>query len=142
MRVAITGVSGHVGPFVVAEMVAHGHDVVGVDLRPPSEPVGTFYSADVEDVAALVDAFSDCHAVVHLAAIRAPHIVSDEATYTINTVGATCALEAAIRVGARRFRPGLFRFSARLLLPGIERYNLTIFRSTKIILFGRRTIMR
>jgi nucleoside-diphosphate-sugar epimerase len=103
VRVAITGVSGHVGPFVAAEMASHGHEVVGVDLVPPSEPVGTFYSADVEDEAALVEAFRDCHAVVHLAAIRAPHIVSDEATYRINTVGTTCALEAAVRVGARRF---------------------------------------
>lgn len=103
MRVAITGVSGHVGPFVAAEMAAHGHDVVGVDLRPPPEPVGEFYPADVEDKAALIDVFKDCHAVVHLAAIRAPHIVADEATYRINTVGTTCALEAAIHVGARRF---------------------------------------
>jgi nucleoside-diphosphate-sugar epimerase len=84
-------------------MATKGHDVVGVDLRPPPEPIGTFYSADVEDGAALDGVFKGCDAVVHLAAIRAPHIVSDESTYRINTVGTTCALEAAIRVGARRF---------------------------------------
>ena len=37
MVIAVTGAAGNVGPFVVAELTEHGHEVIAVDLREPTE---------------------------------------------------------------------------------------------------------
>jgi nucleoside-diphosphate-sugar epimerase len=103
MRVAVTGAAGHVGPFVLDELLRHGHEPVAVDLRPAGDDRVEWVSADVEDVDALERAFAGCRAVVHLAAVRAPGIEPPEVTYRVNTQGTICGLEAAVRVGARRF---------------------------------------
>jgi nucleoside-diphosphate-sugar epimerase len=99
MRIAVTGAAGHVGPFVLAELERHGHEPVAIDLRAG----GDWIHADVEDVAALAEAFAGCGAVVHLAAVRAPGIAPPEVTFRVNTHGTICALEAAVRAGASRF---------------------------------------
>lgn len=104
MRVAVTGVAGNVGGHVARELNAHGHEVVGVDLREPTEePLADFHTADMEDLTALTQAFAGCDAVVHLAAISRPGIVSDTELFRINTMGSFNALEAATGAGASRF---------------------------------------
>jgi nucleoside-diphosphate-sugar epimerase len=102
MRVAVTGAAGHVGPFVLDELLRHGHEPVAVDLRDGADERVDWVRADVEDVDALVRALAGCEAVVHLAAIRAPGIAPPEVTFRVNTFGTICALEAAVRVGAGR----------------------------------------
>jgi nucleoside-diphosphate-sugar epimerase len=103
MRVAVTGAAGHVGPFVLDELVRHGHEPVAVDLREGADERVEWVHADVEDVDALERAFAGCRAIVHLAAVRAPGISPPEVTFRVNTHGTICALEAAVRVGATRF---------------------------------------
>lgn len=74
MRVVVVGGSGNVGSAVVRRLVAEGVDVVGVSRRAPALD-GSFAGArwreiDVADAAsdaALVEAFADADAVVHLA---------------------------------------------------------------------------
>ena len=36
MRVLVTGGSGRVGQAVIADLLAHGHDAVNADRRPPA----------------------------------------------------------------------------------------------------------
>jgi nucleoside-diphosphate-sugar epimerase len=103
LRIAVTGAAGHVGPFVLAELLAHGHEPVAVDLRRGADGAAEWVPADVEDVDALADAFRGCHAVVHLAAVRAPGIEPPQTTFRVNAHGTICALEAAVRAGASRF---------------------------------------
>ena len=104
MRIAVTGVAGDVGGFVARELAAHGHDVVGVDLREPAGlPLGAFHSASVEDLDALKRAFAGCDAVVHLAALREPGLAPDDVVFRVNAMGTFNALEAAVANGARRF---------------------------------------
>ncbi len=103
MRIAVTGAAGHVGPFVLDELLQHGHQPVAIDLRPGRDDRAEWVTADVEDVEALAGAFAGCHAVIHLAAIRAPGIAPPEVTFRVNTHGTICALEAAVRAGATRF---------------------------------------
>ena len=50
MKIAVTGAAGNVGPFVVAELLDHGHDVVAVDLREPASNGAAFRRADLEDL--------------------------------------------------------------------------------------------
>ena len=104
MRIAVTGAAGHVGPFVLDELLSHGHEPVAVDLKDGGDERVERVRADVEDVEALTSAFSGCRAVVHLAAVRAPGIapLGDGASASTRT-GTICALEAAGRAGAMRF---------------------------------------
>lgn len=103
MRVAVTGAAGHVGPFVLDELLRHGHESVAIDLRDGGDDRVDWIRADVEDVNALERAFTGCGAVIHLAAVRSPGLAPPEVTFRVNTYGTICALEAAVRVGAWRF---------------------------------------
>jgi len=107
MRIAVTGASGKLGTVVVRELRAIGHDVVGMDV------VGTrgagFVQVDFTDYGQTVDALqavNDQHdgldAVVHLAAIPAPGIRSDVATFHNNIAVTFNVLWAAIRLGITR----------------------------------------
>lgn len=70
-RIAVTGSSGFIGTHVVLELVAAGHDVVGIDSRPAGHGVATVVadlrSADVAPVLRGADA------VVHLAGLPGVH---------------------------------------------------------------------
>ena len=104
MRVAVTGVSGEVGGFVAREFNSAGHAVVGVDLRKPDAlELAAFHEADIEDLPALTEAFADCDAIVHLAALREPGLAADDVVFRLNTMGTFNALEAAVACGAGRF---------------------------------------
>lgn len=68
-RIAITGISGDVGHRVARRLLDAGHQVVGVDLQPPSRlaDVIDFRRADIRDRDALRDAFAGCDVIIHLA---------------------------------------------------------------------------
>jgi nucleoside-diphosphate-sugar epimerase len=104
MRVAVTGVAGHVGGFLARELDGAGHEVVGVDLVEPSGlPLARFARADVASQAELGDAFAGCDAIVHLAAIRDLGMAPDAVLFQVNVVGTFNALEAAVAAGVPRF---------------------------------------
>lgn len=103
MRIAVTGAAGHVGPFVLDELLRHGHEPVAVDLRGRRDDQVEWIIADVEDAGGLADAFAGCRAVIHLAAVRAPGIAPPEVTFRVNTYGTICALEGAVQAGVSRF---------------------------------------
>jgi nucleoside-diphosphate-sugar epimerase len=104
VRIAVTGIAGHVGGFVARELDGAGHEVVGVDLREPAGlPLTRFARADVASQAELGDAFAGCDAVVHLAAIRDLGLAPDAELFQVNVVGTFNALEAAVAAGVPRF---------------------------------------
>ena len=103
----MTGGTGVLGPGVVRQLAAAGHDVRVLVRQPPSpgllpETV-TSYVGDVTDPASLHEACANVGTVVHLAGLlhvsRAP-----EAEYLRTNVGGTTnLLDAAKRSGVRRF---------------------------------------
>ncbi|WP_243074383.1 NAD(P)-dependent oxidoreductase [Microbacterium sp. SS28] len=106
MRIALTGSSGKLGTVVLRELRAAGHDVVGLDVVGTRGP--GFLRVDLTDYGAVVDALSGVHgesggfdAVVHLAAIPAPGIQSDIATFRNNILTTFDVLWAAVRLGIR-----------------------------------------
>ena len=76
MRVCVTGASGKTGRAVVADLLAHGHQVVGDRRRGQAghlSELGTpMVVADLTDYGQAVEVLQDADAVVHLANIPAP----------------------------------------------------------------------
>jgi UDP-glucose 4-epimerase len=106
MRIAVTGSTGFVGSFVMRDLQANGHEAIGVDIRraePGSADSPEFRWADLKEPASLEKAFAGCDAVIHLAAVPDPGLVSPEELFKTNVLGTFNALEAAVSVGARRF---------------------------------------
>jgi nucleoside-diphosphate-sugar epimerase len=90
-RVVVTGGSGKLGQACVADLVEHGWDVVNVDRTPSPHPVCPFLRVDLTDFGQTVEALSvndgyrEVDAVVHLAAIPAPGLTTNAATFANNS---------------------------------------------------------
>jgi nucleoside-diphosphate-sugar epimerase len=102
MRVVVTGGAGKAGRAVVAELVAHGVDVLSVDLVRWAELDREQLVADLTEFGQAVDALRGADAVVHLAAIPAPGLRPDELTFRINTTSTYNVFSAAPLLGLRR----------------------------------------
>jgi len=107
MRVAVTGVSGKLGAVVATSLRESGHGVIGLDREGERGP--GFVRVDLTDFGQAIDALSavnDQHdgvdALVHLAAIPAPGIESDVATFHNNMAATFNVFHAARRLGIRR----------------------------------------
>ncbi|WP_371782485.1 NAD-dependent epimerase/dehydratase family protein [Streptosporangium subroseum] len=107
-RVAVTGGSGKLGRAVIAELLAHGWDVVNLDRAVPAQPLCPFTRVDLTDYGQAVEALTgvdDRHrgvdALVHLAAIPGPGMVTNAATFA-NNVTATYNVFSAARLAGIR----------------------------------------
>jgi UDP-glucose 4-epimerase len=111
MKIALTGGTGKLGTNVVKYLRDAGHEVTNID-RAGSRGPG-FLRVDLTDYGAVVSALSGVRdgsypdgatpydAVVHLAAIPAPNIVSDAETFHNNALVTFNVLHAATRLGIR-----------------------------------------
>ena len=109
-RVAVTGAAGKLGRAVVTHLVDQGWDVLALDQHRPAEAVTPFVSVDLTDYGQVVEALSgdvDEHrgpidAVVHLAAVPAPGLVSNAATFANNSAATFHVFAAARAAGIRK----------------------------------------
>ena len=108
-RVAVTGGSGKLGRAVVQHLAENGYNVVNLDRTPTQDQPGAFVRVDLTDygqVAAALHAVDDKYervdAVVHLAAIPAPGLTTNAATFDNNITGTYHVFEAARAAGIRR----------------------------------------
>jgi len=108
-RVAVTGSSGKLGRAVVDDLVANGWDVVALD-RVPSHRADvrstvvdlTDFGQAVEALSAIDDRHDGVDALVHLAAIPAPGLRANAATFANNVTASYNAYSAALRAGVRK----------------------------------------
>ncbi len=107
-RIAVTGGSGKLGRAVVQDLLDHGNEVVNLDHTPPAASPGsntpasytkvdlTDFGQVVEALTAIDDRYDRLDAVVHLAAIPAPGLLPNAATFH-NNITATYNVFAAAR---------------------------------------------
>lgn len=101
-RVVVTGGSGKLGRACVADLVDQGWDVVNVDRTPSPHAVCPFLRVDLTDFGQTLealsvnDAYRGVDAVVHLAAIPAPGLITNAATFA-NNITSTYNVFAAAR---------------------------------------------
>jgi nucleoside-diphosphate-sugar epimerase len=90
-RIVVTGGSGKLGTAVVQRLLEHGYRVVNVDRVPGEGSAAQFVHTDLTDygqvvevMAAVDDRYEGVDAVVHLAAIPAPGLVTNSRTFMNN----------------------------------------------------------
>jgi nucleoside-diphosphate-sugar epimerase len=104
MRVVVTGSSGRIGRYVVQELVAAGHNVLGADIAPlPNSPARTL-RVDLTDAGEIYQALAGhkAEAVIHLGAWPDAGIVPAARTYGDNVRGAYNLFQACADLGIRR----------------------------------------
>jgi nucleoside-diphosphate-sugar epimerase len=108
MKVTVTGGAGKLGQWVVRELVEPAdesvpHEVTVFDLLagPVHERV-RYLVGDVQDLGQIVGALAGADAVIHLAALPRPGLVTDDVTFRTNVMGTFNVHEAAWRLGIRR----------------------------------------
>jgi nucleoside-diphosphate-sugar epimerase len=78
MKILVTGAAGFISGYLVQELLAHGHSVIGIDNYSKygrveksydSHPQYTFVKGDVKDVALMKEVIADCDQVVAIAAM-------------------------------------------------------------------------
>ena len=108
-RVVVTGGSGKLGRAVVRDLHAHGYEVVTLDrAAPPPDAPGSFTRVDLTDhgqvreaLTRVDDRYDGVDAVVHLAAVPAPGLIPDSATFANNVVATYNVFAAARAAGIR-----------------------------------------
>jgi len=104
MRVLITGGTGRLGQFTLADLEANGHEAINASRRPPPAggPGSGFVQIDLTDVGAVAGALKGCDAMIHLGAIPAPWQHADEVIFHNNTMSTYAVLQAAHIVGIHK----------------------------------------
>src|SRR3954471_5837724 len=100
MRIVLTGSSGRIGRAIHRRLVGF-HEVVGVD-RPPAS--ATRHVGDLLDASLLARACAGADAVIHAAALHAPHVglAPDAELVRVNVEGTRAILAAALAAGIPR----------------------------------------
>jgi len=101
-RIAVTGGSGKLGRAVLADLTAHGNEVVNLDVAAPRPALKidlTDYGQTVEALTAIDDRYDKIDAVVHLAAIPAPGLIPNAATFHHNITASYNVFSAARLAG-------------------------------------------
>ena len=107
MRVAVTGGSGKLGRTVVRRLGEDGHEVTNLDRAGARRPGFTKvelrdYGQVVDVILGLDDRHTGFDAVVHLAAIPAPGLAPDAATFENNMLSTYNVFQAARRAGIKK----------------------------------------
>lgn len=107
MRIAVTGGSGKLGKSVVRRLNEEGHEVLNLDRM--GEKNDRLVTVDLRDYGQVIDSIfgiDDRHsgfdAIVHLAAIAAPGVASDVATFHNNILSTYNVFQATRRAGIKK----------------------------------------
>ena len=102
--IAVTGGSGFIGSHVVDRLMAAGHHVTVLDVRPPHRPDVAFTQTDIGDIDRLTELFHGVDVVFHLAGVSNINdaYARPVDTIRINVEGTANIWEASRRAGVGR----------------------------------------
>lgn len=101
-KIVVTGGSGKAGRAVVRDLLKHGYEVLNADLVPAREAPSRLLKVDLTDLGQTFEALHSADAVVHLAAIPAPGLQTDEVTFRVNMTSTYNVFSAASALGLER----------------------------------------
>lgn len=108
-RIAVTGGSGKLGRAVVSHLLDSGYQVVNLDRAPSPETRAIYVKVDFTDYGqtfealhAIDDRYDHVDAVVHLAAIPAPGLITNSALFENNITSTYHVFAAAKAAGIKR----------------------------------------
>ncbi len=108
-RIAVTGGSGKLGRAVVRHLADSGYEVVNLDRAPSPGSDAVYVKVDFTDYGqtfealhAIEDRYQQLDAVVHLAAVPAPGLITNAATFTNNITSTYHVFSAARAAGIKR----------------------------------------
>ena len=109
MKVIVTGGSGKLGRAVLRDLVAHGHNVLNLDMTLPKESICPTVRIDLSDYGQVAEALlggvderaGPFEAVVHLAAIPAPALFPNARTFKNNVPTSYNVFQAARTAGIK-----------------------------------------
>jgi len=102
-RICVTGASGQAGRAVVRHLIEHGYDVAATDIAATRHDIKEgVMRADLTDYGQAAEALRDADAVVHLANIPAPGIVTPAVTFNANITMNFNVFQAAASLGLSR----------------------------------------
>jgi nucleoside-diphosphate-sugar epimerase len=101
-KIVVTGGSGKAGRAVVRELLEHGYEVLNIDLVPAQEALAPFLKIDLTDLGQTFESLQGADGVVHLAAIPAPGLQSEEVTFRVNMTSTYNVFSAATALGLKR----------------------------------------
>lgn len=102
MRIIVTGSSGLLGRHVCNEMVAQGHDVLGVDRVLATGVPWRQSAANLTDLGVALQLIRHCETVIHLASIPRPLGLADADVFRTNVGLNYNVIEAAALGGVQR----------------------------------------
>ena len=107
MRIAVTGGSGKLGRSVVRRLNGDGHSVLNLDRTGDRSPALALvdlrnYGQVLDVILGLDDRHQGFDAIVHLAAIPAPGLVPDAATFENNMLSTYNVFQATRRAAIRK----------------------------------------
>jgi nucleoside-diphosphate-sugar epimerase len=102
VKLVVTGASGKAGRAVVRDLLDHDHEVIAIDLVASAGAPAPLLLADLTEFGQTVECLAGADAVVHLAAIPAPRIRTEETTFRTNMLSTYNVFEAARVLGLRR----------------------------------------
>lgn len=101
-KIVVTGGSGKAGRAVVKDLLDHGYDVLNVDLAPSRETLAPYLKGDLTDLGQAFEVLQGAEAVVHLAAVPAPGLQTEETTFRVNMASTYNIFSAATTLGLER----------------------------------------
>src|SRR5919199_4406067 len=98
MKIVVTGGTGMIGRYVVAELARADHEVISFDKTRPGDPVpGVRYRiGDHEDLGQVAEVCDGADAIAHLSAIPAPRTYPNATVFRTNVMGTFNVHEAAV----------------------------------------------
>ena len=97
----MTGACGKTGQATVAELLAHGHEVVAVDVAAGHDLDIAVEQVDLADARGVLEVLDGVEAVVHLANIPGPGVRPPVETFNTNTTVNFNVFSSAPEVGVR-----------------------------------------